>query len=993
MKARTFVLLFFAAIGFHSVSEAQFVFQRTIDPDPAYTERVHSVVEANNGEFVLVGDMEDRGTLQGDDVFVIRTDAQGQILWGFVYEINNCDLDGEGVAEAMGNECVVTGTATENGENNVFAFRLSNTGALVWDMIYEPTISGWIPSAHNIKQEVVNGVERFLIVGGLEPPSSTWTWAPFIMQISATGAENWSRHWVNYYSLTRAIEVEPTSFGYYILTEDFVLGSGSHYFVVGLVTNPNPTWAWFRRVQWPDQSTATDLVVVDGDDAVVSGSVFNPATQDWDVGVIRLNWTAPNNMSLAWGYTDQQPGDQRAISAALNSNNQMGILIDHNNQAEILNIETAGGNLVWKEQYNGFILNAPRDIEATADGGYIAVGTDGNQATLLKVDPVGFSGCSQSPVAFNRVNETLIPLFTGVGIGDILDALPITMNPSDLEPEEEDICCSIAASCPPGPVRNSFNRQVTMNPDNQGAFALDILDNGDLVIVGTNEGGPSGSRDNLLVRTDGEGNLCSLVDVDHQIDEWYLSVYQRTAGCGEYFTTGFELNNQGDFDLFISRHDATGVPVWTTRLDNQERWEQGYDLAESQHIKSNGDVDNYISVCGFTQSWGSGSDDGLLVSTQDNGLMVASNAIGWGGLDRFYAMTKNSANPLTGNYVMVGETQGPDGVGDKDSWLVRTLVSAVPIASRVFGIEGGDDIAQDIVRAPDGSYYVVGQCRVNNPDPWDMYVARFDANFNMLYFHILPAPENDIAFGVDYNTSNDMLYIAGSTESFGMFGNKAAIVVEVFPLTGQVNRTTVFDDHEDESFQDVKVDANGRVVCVGNTSSFWPGDSEVYMVKLDNMMAPCGIAENLNADPYLDPINTDLPGRIPRLEAVSVDVEEHILPDEAFDVCPYMGPVPPKGGGNSNEEIFAKRAPATNAMQLAPNPAQDRVQLNYSFETEADRMWSLLDLQGRIIRTQAISGQNGSQNIELQDLPTGIYLVRISGGPEGQIVKRLAVQH
>ncbi len=73
------------------------------------------------------------------------------------------------------------------------------------------------------------------------------------------------------------------------------------------------------------------------------------------------------------------------------------------------------------------------------------------------------------------------------------------------------------------------------------------------------------------------------------------------------------------------------------------------------------------------------------------------------------------------------------------------------------------------------------------------------------------------------------------------------------------------------------------------------------------------------------------------------------------------------------EEAFA------STFNVFPNPASDVV--NVSFEgTGSDYVVSMLDLQGRIMNTQSLTGLNGTQTIEIpvSELAKGSYIVSIS---------------
>jgi hypothetical protein len=69
-----------------------------------------------------------------------------------------------------------------------------------------------------------------------------------------------------------------------------------------------------------------------------------------------------------------------------------------------------------------------------------------------------------------------------------------------------------------------------------------------------------------------------------------------------------------------------------------------------------------------------------------------------------------------------------------------------------------------------------------------------------------------------------------------------------------------------------------------------------------------------------------------------------------------------------------------NSLNLViyPNPASENIQITFEALNE-DYTISILDLQGRVLQTQAYSNLTGAQNInfKLIDLKSGKYLVKI----------------
>lgn len=75
-------------------------------------------------------------------------------------------------------------------------------------------------------------------------------------------------------------------------------------------------------------------------------------------------------------------------------------------------------------------------------------------------------------------------------------------------------------------------------------------------------------------------------------------------------------------------------------------------------------------------------------------------------------------------------------------------------------------------------------------------------------------------------------------------------------------------------------------------------------------------------------------------------------------------------------------------MELAGNPVTDFANLNITLPTRATASVSLLDLNGRVLTTQTVNF-SGSTQINMADLPAGIYMARLE--TEGRSLKAIRV--
>jgi hypothetical protein len=76
----------------------------------------------------------------------------------------------------------------------------------------------------------------------------------------------------------------------------------------------------------------------------------------------------------------------------------------------------------------------------------------------------------------------------------------------------------------------------------------------------------------------------------------------------------------------------------------------------------------------------------------------------------------------------------------------------------------------------------------------------------------------------------------------------------------------------------------------------------------------------------------------------------------------------------------------TEDVQLYPNPATDKIKLNFNKGTEAD--FSVFDLLGKLVIYQPNVSISHSHTIDVSKLNNGVYFVRINSDA-GTITKKM----
>lgn len=376
----------------------------------------------------------------------------------------------------------------------------------------------------------------------------------------------------------------------------------------------------------------------------------------------------------------------------------------------------------WQRAYGGTALDYLHAVQATTDGGYIAVGesfsTDGEvsgnngslDAWLLKVDSNGEIEWENS--------------FGGTDI---------------------DFAFSVIEDTDGGFVfvGGSFSADGDIN-SNQGeadAWVLKVDNNGDSV-WSLNYGGSADDR---------------LRDIIKTADNGYIATGVSSSNDGDI--TG----QQGGGDLMVTKIDSSGQIEWT-RLYGGTQTDDGESIIQTS--------DGGYAVTGSSQS-----SDGDL--TTNKGILdvwtikIASNGdLEWqssyGG--SFFDLGRDIAQTTDGGYFVAAWTGSGDGdvslpLGNQDFWGLKLDATGNLEWEKTYGGTGADAVAK-MATLDDGGFAIVGQTASSdgqvseNNGFFDVWVMRINSSGDLLWESSLGG--SDFDYGSDIQTTPDGGFVVGA---------------------------------------------------------------------------------------------------------------------------------------------------------------------------------------------------------------------------------------
>jgi len=144
-------------------------------------------------------------------------------------------------------------------------------------------------------------------------------------------------------------------------------------------------------------------------------------------------------------------------------------------------------------------------------------------------------------------------------------------------------------------------------------------------------------------------------------------------------TTGYGASQT---DILLTKTDTLGLPIW-------QKIYGGFNADVGKAIIEL--ADSSIVFIGYSNSYGSGGYDALIIKTDKNGNLLWRRT--YGGLDWDFGYSINKT--IDGNLIICGATYS-FGRGNKDGFILKMDLNGNFLWSRVYGGRNDDDFKKII---------------------------------------------------------------------------------------------------------------------------------------------------------------------------------------------------------------------------------------------------------------------------------------------------------
>jgi len=236
--------------------------------------------------------------------------------------------------------------------------------------------------------------------------------------------------------------------------------------------------------------------------------------------------------------------------------------------------------------------------------------------------------------------------------------------------------------------------------------------------------------------------------------------YDRSAfviqtSDGGYAVAGWSQSfGAGNGDFMILRLASDGSLIWARTIGGGSA-DWAYSIVQT--------TDGGYAVAGLTYSYGGGNGDFFIIKLASDGSLTWARTFGGTGADAAYSMVQTA----DGGYAVAGATASY-GAGNNDCLVLKLNPDGSPAWAKTYGGANRDD-AWSIIQTPDGGYAVLGWCWSFGAGSADFLLLKLDASGNISWAKTYGGDSTEWGYSI-IRTSDGGYAIGGNSYSFSQQG-------------------------------------------------------------------------------------------------------------------------------------------------------------------------------------------------------------------------------
>lgn len=482
------------------------------------------------------------------------------------------------------------------------------------------------------------------------------------------------------------------------------------------------------------------------------------------------------------------------------------------------------------------------------------------------------------------------------------------------------------------------------------------------LLAGSTSGGTQGGTNGFLVKTDAFGERVwsasiggSATDGLSVLKQLQPDVYLAAGTTGSSSQTGIS-------DLSLTAFNAAGEVLWGQALTAPAD-----DALRDVVVCENGD----IAVLAMTRSFSS-SYDIAVTRLSGAGDLIWTKVFG----TTMYEAPLRIIESADGSFYIWGHQDG-ENTQNYDGLLFKIDASGNLAWSKRYQL-AMNELAWDMLLLPNGDILVSGDTNSEGAGMNDIYVMRLTSDGDIVWANTYGGFSNEHGIRLEH-MQNDTYAVVGATSSFGA-GGLDFLALLISAESGSLKYGTAFGGVNREIAHGVVRAADNGLLLVGESRTFGDGLVNAFAVKV-NQDGSCACNNAFSGD--FETIAQEFVIEDAQMLAV---VGEYAIANADFLTVEFQ---------IGNAELLCTDQPDTaeitapaietndvgkqiyERMTLHPNPSTGPVTAALRVESAKELLVQVYNLEGKLVFEQATEGNQESTNIQLPQLPKGIYLVRL----------------
>lgn len=335
------------------------------------------------------------------------------------------------------------------------------------------------------------------------------------------------------------------------------------------------------------------------------------------------------------------------------------------------------------------------------------------------------------------------------------------------------------------------------------------LANGCFAMTGFTQTCSAGDYDTWIIKSDPAGHIVWTRSIGGTGTEVGLCLTQLNDGgivvAGSTSTPSYGF---GGNDMYIVKFDTTGNLLWTKSLGNTGT-EQANGITKT--------TDGGFVVCGYTNSYGAGSNDVYIAKFDASGNLQWTRTVGGGSSDYANSVIETS----TGDLVVCGSSQS-FGLGMEDAYVIKLNSTGTVQWTSVVG-GGNTDWGRNVFQTTDGGFAIGGCTKTpSGGSHWDACAFKLNSSGSLQWCKYYGTTNNEVIYSAA-PTTGDGFIMSGYTNQPG---NSDMLIVKL-DASGNLTWASSAGSSQTEYSYSVFQAADGAYISTGFSGS------DGYVARLD----------------------------------------------------------------------------------------------------------------------------------------------------------------